>query len=219
MGIRKNATFAVLFLLGHAASVAQTADPARTSQATESQSKTQSVSLSAFLHNDRLKIFTLNDYPVVGDSLSRYVAGVWLPESKDPTKSLAMPQQVTISCNKAEKTCTEISITLAPTPVSVAVQDIDEEEYAVDSWDAHGLVASYGGDEDSASKCQRHVMTMDFDSGAVSVSDIPTHRKSCEMFIETNSYRLQRGYYYVDTTPNNDADVPYTQRKRAPERK
>jgi len=49
---------------------------------------------------------------------------------------------------------------------------------------------------------------MDFDSGAVSVSDIPTHKKGCEMFQQTDSYRLQRGNYYVDTTPGNDADKP-----------
>jgi hypothetical protein len=65
-------------------------------------------------------------------------------------------------------------------------------------------LASYGGD--SASRCQRHVLTMDFDSGAVSVSDIPTRKKGCEAFTETDSYRLVRGNYYVDTSPGNNMD-------------
>lgn len=54
-------------------------------------------------------------------------------------------------------------------------------------------------------KCH-HVLTMTFDSGAVSSADIPTHEKGCEAFPETNSYRLARGNYYVDTSPANDMD-------------
>ena len=49
---------------------------------------------------------------------------------------------------------------------------------------------------------------MSFRSGSVSTSDIPTHEKGCEMFPETDTYRLVRGQYYVDTTPGNDAEKP-----------
>lgn len=86
----------------------------------------------------------------------------------------------------------------------VGIQDLDTTIYDIDQWDEHGLTASYGGDEPS--RCQRHVLTLDFDSGAVSVSDIPTRKVGCEAFTETDSYKLVRGQYYVDTTPGNDLD-------------
>jgi hypothetical protein len=172
------------------------------------EKKTQTENLSALFHNERLKALTLQDRQIIGDKFSRLVTGIWVSESKDPTKTLVFPQQVRIRCTSYNKTCTEINVTLAPAPGMVSVQDIDDSEYDVTSWDAHGLLASYGGEEGSASQCQHHVLTMDFDSGAVSVSDIPTHRKGCEGFIETDSYRLVRGNYYVDTSPGNDMDKP-----------
>ena len=64
---------------------------------------------------------------------------------------------------------------------------------------------------DRVSRCQRHVLTMDFDSGAVSVADIPTHKKGCEALKETDSYRLVRGNYYVGTSPGNNMDKPKKQ--------
>jgi hypothetical protein len=102
------------------------------------------------------------------------------------------------------KECTEISVTLGVVIVSVSIEDLDTTTYNIDKWDEHGLTASYGGDE--SSRCQRHVLTIDFDSGAVSVSDIPTRKAGCEAFTETDSYKLVRGNYYVDTTPGNDLD-------------
>jgi len=172
------------------------------------EKKTQPENFSAVFHNERLKALTLQDRQITGGKFSRLVTGIWVSESKDPTKTLVFPQQIRIRCTSYNKICIEISVTLAPVPGMVSVQDIDDSEYDVNSWDAHGLLASYGGDEGSASPCQRHVLTMDFDSGAVSVSDIPTHRKGCEAFTETDSYRLVRGNYYVDTSPGNDMDKP-----------
>jgi hypothetical protein len=84
------------------------------------------------------------------------------------------------------------------------LDEIRADVVCTDKWDEHGLTASYGGDE--SSRCQRHVLTIDFDSGAASVSDIPTRKTGCEAFTETDSYRLIWGHYYVDTTPNNDLD-------------
>jgi hypothetical protein len=168
-----------------------------------SVSAQQSNSTSAVFHNERLKTLALKDSPITGDN-ERVVSGVSVSESKDPAKTLVFPVQVKIVCTHSDKTCRELSITLGPTPGIVNLTDLDETEYSVDTWDAHGLLASYGGD--SSSRCQRHVLTMDFDSGAVSVSDIPTHKKGCEAFTETDSYRLVRGNYYVDTSPGNDMD-------------
>jgi hypothetical protein len=115
-----------------------------------------------------------------------------------------LPQQVKILCSKFLKECTEISVTLSPVPTLVGIEGVDNTIYDIDQWDDHGLMASYGGDE--SSRCQRHVLTIDFESGAVSVSDIPTHMTGCEAFTETDSYKLVRGQYYVDTTPGNDLD-------------
>jgi hypothetical protein len=174
---------------------------------TRAQEK-KSDNFPAVFHNERLKALSLPDHSITGDSHSRLVSGFWVSESKDPTKTLVFPQQVRIRCTAYNKTCTETSVTIAPTPQMVSIQEIDDEDYDINTWDAHGLLASYGGEELSASPCQRHVLTMDFDSGAVSVSDIPTRRKGCEAFTETDSYRLVRGNYYVDTSPGNDADKP-----------
>jgi hypothetical protein len=176
-----------------------------------SAAQTKSGSTGLF-HNDRLKLLSLPDRPIVGDSRARLVDGVWVSESLAPDRALVFPQQVRINCENYgpdDRRCVELSVTLAPTRISVGIQEIDTQEYAIDRWDDRGLIASYGGDEsDLTSKCQKHVLTMDFASGAVSVSDIPTHMKGCEAFTVTNSYRLVRGEYYVDTTLNNDSDKP-----------
>jgi hypothetical protein len=189
-----------------------TAAPALNSAAQAGQHK-KDIPLSDLFHSGRVKASVLSNSAIIGDSSYRVVEGIWVPESKDPEKALVFPQQVKIQCRNYggdNRGCTEISVTLAPTPILVAVQDIDTDEYEIDSWDANGLVASYGG-TDISSKCQRHVLTMDFGSGAVSVTDIPTHKKGCEAFTETDSYKLVRGNFYVDTTPNNDSDRPRPQ--------
>ncbi len=160
--------------------------------------------LTDAFHNERLKANSLADFAIAGDGESRLVDGFWVSESKDPAKALTFPQQVKISCTRYNKECMEISVTLGPVKDMVIIQDIDDTIYDVDRWDSHGLTASYGGA--GFSRCQRHVLTMDFDSSAVSVSDIPTRKKGCEAFTETNSYRLVRGMYYVDTSPGNNMD-------------
>lgn len=170
------------------------------------QTPTAPTSAGTF-HNDRLKTLVLPGPPLTKKSsyaFSALASGFWVPESKDPHKALVLPLQVRIWCSKSAQECTETSVTLGPVPSMVAVSDIDDTVYDVDKWDEHGLTASYGGDE--SSRCQRHVLTIDFDSGAVSVSDIPTRKVGCEAFTATDSYKLVRGQYYVDTTPGNDLD-------------
>jgi hypothetical protein len=174
--------------------------------AASAQDKKPENFFSAVFHNERLKALSLPDRSITGDNHYRLVSGFWVSESKDPTKTLVFPQQIRIRCTANNKTCTETSVTIAPTPQMISIQEIDDEEYDINTWEAHGLLASYG--DDPSSPCQRHVLTMDFDSGAVSVSDVPTRKKGCEAFTETDSYRLVRGNYYVDTSPGNDADKP-----------
>lgn len=166
--------------------------------------------VASFLQNDRLKTISLPDAPIMGSDRSRFVSGFWVSESKDPQKKLVFPQQVKIECHSyasLPRECVEINVTIAAATGMVSIQEIDSSTYDVNTWDSRGLVASYGGDE--SSRCQRHVLTMEFASGAVSVSDIPTRVKGCEAFTETDSYRLVRGNYYVDTSPGNDMDKPY----------
>ena len=77
----------------------------------------------------------------------------------------------------------------------VSTDKIEEihRDWNMTTWDPHRLEASCR--DDTASPCQRHVLTMNSDSKAVSASDIPTHRKGCEAFTETESY----GFVYVRT--------------------
>lgn len=158
-------------------------------------------------HNERLKTLVLPGSPLLKDKFHSFTAlasGFWVSESNDRKKTLVFPQQVKIWCSKNSKLCTETSVTLGIVPTMVSIQDVDNTDYPVDKWDEHGLTASFGGD--ATSRCQRHVLTIDFDSGAVSVADIPTRKAGCEAFTETNSYKLVSGQYYVDTTPGNDLD-------------
>jgi hypothetical protein len=162
---------------------------------------------SGTFHNERLKKLVIPGPPLAKDksySFNALATGFWVSDSSDPKKALVLPMQVKIWCSKNVKECTETSVTLGSVPNLVSVEDVDNTIYGVDKWDEHGLTASYGGDE--SSRCQRHVMTIDFDSGSVSVADIPTHKKGCEAFTETDAYKLVRGKYYIDTTPGNDLD-------------
>lgn len=65
---------------------------------------------ASFLHNDRLKLLSLPDAPIIGDSRNRVVQGVWIPESSASDKALAFPMQVHISCHNygpEDRTCVE----------------------------------------------------------------------------------------------------------------
>jgi len=162
--------------------------------------------------NDRLKRNELNDYPIeTFHGTLVIVDGMWVPESQDPAKTIVFPEQVKIICTNSEKTCEEMKVVLGPMGGVVFIDSIEQMIWQISSWDAHGLLASYGPEAAASAaseRCHRHVLAMTFATGAVSTSDIPTHEKGCEMFPETDSYRLARGEYYVDTSPGNDANNP-----------
>ena len=168
---------------------------------------------SNLFRNDRLKRSELKDYPIetFHDTLV-IVDGMWVPESKDdPRKEIVFPEQVKVICTKSEKTCEEMKVILGPMSGVVFIDSIEQTIWRITSWDAHGLLASYGPEiaaSAASERCHRHVLAMTFATGAVSTSDIPTHEKGCEMFGKTDSYRLARGGYYVDTSPGNDANKP-----------
>jgi len=173
-------------------------------------------------HNERLKRSELSDYPIeTFRNTLVIVDGMWVPESKDPAKEIVFPEQVKIICRHSEMTCEEVKVILGPMSGVVFIDSIDQTIWPITSWDAHGLLASYGPEASASAaseRCHRHVLTMTFASGAVSTSDIPTHEKGCEMFGETDSFRLTRGVYYIDTSPGNDEDRPYKDRPDRPAR-
>src|SRR5690348_15434739 len=135
-----------------------------------SASAQKSPSISAFFNNDRLKAEPLQDHPIEFHDRFVIVTGYWVSESKDPSKALVFPMMVRITCHRAEKVCREASVTLKPAPGVILIQDMAETEYDITTWDEHGLTASYGGDE-VFDKCQSHVLSVGFESGATSVSD------------------------------------------------
>lgn len=173
-------------------------------------SSQEAKSTSGLFHDDRLKMAKDDDSAIAGDDSLRVVSGMWVAESKDPAKRLLFLEQVKITCTHALRTCQELKVVLAPVGGMVLIQDPEETIWKISSWDTHGLMASYGPDAYGplSDKCHRHVLTMSFTSGAVSTSDIPTHERGCEASSETDSYRLTRGQFYVDTTPHNDVNKP-----------
>jgi hypothetical protein len=161
--------------------------------------------------NARVKRAEDPDRQILFEDSFPEVSGMWVPESKDPAKTLVFPEQVKIVCTHSDLTCRELTVPLESIGGLVFIGDIEEKIWQVTSWDQNGLLASYDADPHATAaseRCHRHVLSMSFRSGAVSTSDIPTHEKGCEMFPETDSYKLVRGQYYVDTTPGNDADRP-----------
>jgi hypothetical protein len=202
----------VAFLLLSLAVPASAQSTAETKQQADKETE-KAKPTSNWLHNERLKRREDNDRPIeTFHNTLVIVDGMWVPESRDPKKEMVFPEQVKIICKNSEKTCEEVKVVLGPMSGVVFVDSIDQTIWPITSWDAHGLLASYGPDVSAlaaSDRCHRHVLAMTFASGAVSTSDIPTHEKGCEMFAETDSYRLARGAYYVDTTPGNDGDRPY----------
>jgi hypothetical protein len=185
------------------------ADPL--TKAEQPATKIDSKPPSSMFYNPRLKsnLYKFKQINIGGSEDNRIVQGIWLPESNDPGKGLVFPEQVSIWCTRSEMSCEVASIELEVQSELVSIPAIQQDEYHVDSWNSDGLSASYGPWEigNLSDKCHRHVLVMNFKSGVVTLSDISTHAKGCEMFAESNTYRLGHGDYYVDTTPNADYTV------------
>ena len=113
------------------------------------------------------------------------------------------PEQARIDCDAQEKQCRMLQVRFELDQLGVSIKGPDETDFAIVSWDAKSLFATH--DPDFSDKCHKSVLTISFANWNVSLSDIPTHEKGCEIFKDTNSYRLIQGNYYVDTTPNNDS--------------
>ena len=189
--------------------------PTNNSQAAKAQPATKKQQVPAVLSpsspmimigNGRLKMAGFESMPINAEGGFLIVDGIWLPESNNPDDALAFPEQVKITCDQTEKVCREMKVTLSGFGGMLTIVGPDETDWPISSWDARGLFATYGPSDhgNTSDKCHRHVLTMTFGSGAVSTSDIPTHEKGCEIFLKTNTYRLARGGYWIDTSPGND---------------
>jgi hypothetical protein len=157
--------------------------------------------------NGRLKMAGFESMPINAEGGFLIVDGIWLPESNNPDDALAFPEQVKITCDQTEKVCRELKVTLAEVfDGRLTIIGPDETDWPISSWDARGLFATFGPSNhgNTFDKCHRHVLTMTFGSGAISTSDIPTREKGCEIFPKTNSYRLARGGYWIDTSQGSD---------------
>jgi len=132
------------------------------------------------------------DFREIVDNHSFLFEGYWRSTKEDRTKSFDSPVRIH---------CTAIDLKCIETRAMLSTGKFEEKEWNITTWDPHRLIASYG--DDPASPCQRHVLTMNFDlrAAAVSASDIPTHRKGCEAFTETESYDFERVMAFFDVFP------------------
>jgi hypothetical protein len=150
---------------------------------------------------DTVKLAAKKTCPIDGNEAYRVASGIWKGEGSD--SDLMSPEQISITCWADEKSCSVMTISLDVDKLGISIKGPDETDYRIDSWDTEGLVAIH--DPNMTDTCHRSILSMSFAAGEVSLSDIPTHAKGCEIFKETNSYRLVDGQYYVDTTPKNDS--------------
>jgi hypothetical protein len=214
MNARSLSLWAALALLwcAVAAPVLESQQPANNAQASKAQAATKQQQVPTLLSpssplikigNGRLKMAGFESMPINAEEGLLIVDGIWLPESNNPDDALAFPEQVRITCDQTEKVCRELKVTLSGLWGRLTIVGPDETDWPISSWDARGLFATYGPSAhgNASDKCHRHVLSMTFGSGAVSTSDIPTHEKGCEIFLKTNSYRLARGNYWIDTSP------------------
>jgi hypothetical protein len=162
------------------------------------------------LHNNHIKRHELDTPALIVDSDGSLDAdGIWIPEPDDKAHQLIYPEQTRIVCNKGEENCLEMELSFTAVGDDfVMVNGPEEILWPIKSWDKKSLLAEYGPFPrllKLSDQCESHVLSIVFESGTVTTSDIPTHGKGCEAITETNSYRLASGWYEVDTSSHNDA--------------
>jgi hypothetical protein len=163
-----------------------------------------------FLRNDHIKRKEISAPALIVETDgSLDASGIWIPEPDDKTHQLVYPEQTRIICNKGEQNCLEMQLSFTSVGNDFVMVDGPEETiWPIKSWDKKSLLAEYGPLpmlSKLSEKCESHVLSIVFESGTVTTSDIPTHGKGCEPITETNSYRLASGWYEVDTSPHDDA--------------
>lgn len=167
--------------------------------------------LGNLFHNDRLKADEFADLPISVDQGSVYVSGMWLPEGTGSAKPRDFANEVSITCNRSEKNCEEISVSLGAAKDRVTVMTPEESPWYINSWTADGLTASQGpslhSPPGSADRCQFQTITMTFASGLVFKNTIPVPEKGCEAFKGISTDRLMSGRFYIDTTPRNNSEA------------
>ena len=166
-------------------------------------------------HNDHIKRTEIGASPLVIMPNGDFDAdGIWIPEPDDKAHQLIYPEQTRIICNKGDQNCLEMQLTFTAVGDNfVMVNGPEETIWPIKSWNKTSLLAGYGPLpmlSKLSEKCESHVLSIVFESGTVTTSDIPTHGEGCEAMKETNTYRLASGWYEIDTSPHNDAikDTP-----------
>jgi hypothetical protein len=147
-----------------------------------------------------------------GSDSYRIASGIWSPDSQEPGKALAFPEEVSIRCVRSEQTCHVATVELIQvengTSGRITIYPPDNEDYTVESWDSRALMASYSITIPiSPEHCHESILAMNFQSKTVSLTDIPTHEKGCEAYQETNSYRLSEGEYYIEVKPGQRPEI------------
>ncbi len=158
--------------------------------------------------HSRLKVQEVAPSPITGDQNLRVIDGVWIPASPEAS-ALFVPEQVRITCSRSEHLCHEIKAVLGQAGDLISIMSVEDVTWKIQTWNGDALTASID-EEPSASaasgRCQRHVLTLQFQSGTAISTDIPVGGPDCGMFKQANSYRLARGRYVVDLSPGNDLD-------------
>jgi hypothetical protein len=162
------------------------------------------------LRNDHVKRHEIAAPTLIVESDGSLDAnGIWIPEPDDKAHQLIYPEQTRIICDKREKECFEMQLSFTAAGNDfVMINGPEETIWPIKSWDKKSLLAEYGPLpmlSKLSEKCESHILSIVFEPGTVTTSDIPTHGQGCESIKETTSYRLVSGWYEVDTSPHNDA--------------
>jgi hypothetical protein len=122
--------------------------------------------------------------------------GFWLLLSDDPKNQIAWPTVVHLSCDRSEKTCTEIYAS-----VESGVLKVDSSEYKISRWDANGIEA----DGTNEGLCDvGHRLVLDFKTNSVVATDYPKRLSTndlCKAVQQPNTYVLRGGKLSLSAVP------------------
>jgi len=186
----------------------------RTTSITQTDEQAHAAKIAALFQNERLKLFDLPDRPIENSNGYAGVEGVWVAEPSANGNKLLQPEQVDIVCmtnalypdEDKMGECAENRVTLGVMKGMISIMGPDQTVYKITKWDKDGIAAFYT--DDGSSKCHLEILTISFKLGRVLLSEIPTNKQGCEGIDVTDSYRLVRGEYYIDTTEKNNGDKP-----------
>lgn len=139
------------------------------------------------------------------------IDGIWISDTNYPDDLLT---QTDIKCGNrllrlpgADEHCLISSMALSTSKETVAAV-MDSQILTVDLWNKDVLRA------ESTLVCDTSTLSVNFKTGEVLYTIVP--RRNCEesgVAFKTRSYHLQRGWYYIDLTPDNSKELFYNPKK------